>query len=75
MFLTILVSYDKKMLQFVELKQETPVKRDTSKEKLILMKYITSLLLIKQKNSLVGVSRGVPFCQIHCPLSNNIPTG
>ena len=30
----------KKMLKFVDLKQETPEKRDTVKEKVILMKFI-----------------------------------
>ena len=38
------------------------------------MKFIKIILLIKQQNNQAGaLNAGVPFCQIHCPLSNNIP--
>ena len=65
---------NKKMLQFVDVKQETPEKRDTSKRKgdfnEIYGEYITS----KATEQSSRCSQcGVPFCQIHCPLSNNIP--
>tara|TARA_Y100000591_G_scaffold332684_1_gene371043 strand:+ start:2460 stop:3905 length:1446 start_codon:yes stop_codon:yes gene_type:complete len=64
----------KKMLQFVDLEQEGPVKRSTSKRKgdfnEIYKEYITD----KAKDQSSRCSQcGVPFCQIHCPLSNNIP--
>ena len=64
----------KKMLQFVDLKQETPEKRNTSKRKgdfnEIYKEYITN----KATEQSSRCSQcGVPFCQIHCPLSNNIP--
>jgi len=64
----------KKMLQFVDLKQETPEKRDTSLRRgdfnEIYKEYITD----KAKEQSSRCSQcGVPFCQIHCPLSNNIP--
>ncbi len=64
----------KKMLQFVDLKQETPEKRDTVKRKgdfnEIYKEYITN----KATDQSSRCSQcGVPFCQIHCPLSNNIP--
>ena len=64
----------KKMLQFVDLKQETPVKRSTSTRtgdfNEIYKEYITD----KAKDQSSRCSQcGVPFCQIHCPLSNNIP--
>ncbi len=64
----------KKMLQFVDVKQETPEKRNTSKRKgdfnEIYKEYITN----KATEQSSRCSQcGVPFCQIHCPLSNNIP--
>ena len=62
------------MLQFVDVKQESPEKRDTSKRKgdfnEIYKEYITN----KATEQSSRCSQcGVPFCQIHCPLSNNIP--
>ena len=45
----------KKMLQFVDLKQETPEKRNTIKEKMILMKFIMIILQIKLKSNQVDV--------------------
>ena len=63
-----------KMLKFVDLDQETPQKRNTSKRKgdfnEIYGEYITN----KATEQSSRCSQcGVPFCQIHCPLSNNIP--
>ena len=64
----------KKMLQFVDVKQESPEKRDTSKRNgdfnEIYKEYITNKA---QEQSSRCSQCGVPFCQIHCPLSNNIP--
>ena len=62
-----------KMLKFVDLKQEAPFKRDTKKEAKISMKYMMNLLMLKQRTISRCSQCGVPFCQIHCPLSNNIP--
>jgi glutamate synthase (NADPH/NADH) small chain len=64
----------KKMLRFVDVKQETPEKRNTVKRKgdfdEIYKDYITN----KATEQSSRCSQcGVPFCQIHCPLSNNIP--
>ncbi len=64
----------KKMLKFVDVKQETPEKRNTSKRKgdfnEIYKEYITN----KATEQSSRCSQcGVPFCQIHCPLGNNIP--
>jgi len=64
----------KKMLQFVDVGQETPEKRNTIKRKgdfnEIYKEYITN----KATEQSSRCSQcGVPFCQIHCPLSNNIP--
>ncbi len=64
----------KKMLKFVDLQQETPEKRVTKKRKQdfneIYKDYITNKA---QEQSSRCSQCGVPFCQIHCPLSNNIP--
>ncbi len=64
----------KKMLKFVDLQQETPEKRVTEKRKEdfneIYKDYITNKA---QEQSSRCSQCGVPFCQIHCPLSNNIP--
>ena len=44
------------------------------KEEKILKKYMMNLLVEKLKEQSSRCSQcGVPFCQIHCPLSNNIP--
>ena len=64
----------KKMLQFVDLKQETPVKRSTSKRKKDFDEIYNQYITDKAKEQSSRCSQcGVPFCQIHCPLSNNIP--
>ena len=64
----------KKMLKFINLEKETPLKRDIKKRsedfKEIYGDYINS----KATEQSSRCSQcGVPFCQIHCPLSNNIP--
>jgi glutamate synthase (NADPH/NADH) small chain len=64
----------KKMLQFVDLKQETPVKRSTSNRKGDFKEIYNEFITDKAKEQSSRCSQcGVPFCQIHCPLSNNIP--
>ncbi len=64
----------KKMLQFVDLKQETPVKRNTSIRKGDFNEIYDEFITEKAKEQSSRCSQcGVPFCQIHCPLSNNIP--
>jgi len=64
----------KKMLQFVDLKQETPVKRDISKRQDDFNEIYNEFITDKVKEQSSRCSQcGVPFCQIHCPLSNNIP--
>ena len=62
------------MLKFINLEKETPLKRDIKKRsedfKEIYGDYINS----KATEQSSRCSQcGVPFCQIHCPLSNNIP--
>ena len=64
----------KKMLQFVDLKQETPVKRSTHKRKDDFKEIYKDFITEKAKDQSSRCSQcGVPFCQIHCPLGNNIP--
>ena len=58
----------KKMLQFINLNQTTPVKRDKKVRKKISMKSIKITLVRKLKNNQVGVrSVGFPFvkCTVH----------
>ena len=64
----------KKMLQFVDLKQETPAKRDTKKRKSDFNEIYKDYITNKATEQSSRCSQcGVPFCQIHCPLGNNIP--
>ena len=64
----------KKMLQFINLNQKTPVKRNEKDRKQdfheIYKDYITEKA---QEQSSRCSQCGVPFCQVHCPLHNNIP--
>ena len=62
------------MLQFVDLKQETPEKRSTNKRKSDFNEIYKEFITNKATEQSSRCSQcGVPFCQIHCPLSNNIP--
>ncbi len=64
----------KKMLQFVDLKQETPKKRSTTKRTSDFNEIYNEFITDKASEQSSRCSQcGVPFCQIHCPLSNNIP--
>ena len=63
-----------KMLKFVDLKKETPLKRDTKKRRKDFNEIYDEFINAKAKEQSSRCSQcGVPFCQIHCPLSNNIP--
>ena len=63
-----------KMLKFVKIDQETPNKRVVKKRvddfKEIYDQFISDRA--KQQSSRCSQC-GVPFCQVHCPLHNNIP--
>ena len=64
----------KKMLQFINLNQQTPNKRETGNRKHDFNEIYNEFILEKAKEQSSRCSQcGVPFCQIHCPLSNNIP--
>ena len=63
-----------KMLKFVDLKKETPQKRDTKTRSEDFKEIYDEYINAKAKEQSSRCSQcGVPFCQIHCPLSNNIP--
>jgi glutamate synthase (NADPH/NADH) small chain len=64
----------KKMLQFVDLEQETPDKRITTERKKDFHEIYKDFINEKAHEQSSRCSQcGVPFCQVHCPLSNNIP--
>ena len=64
----------KKMLKFVDVNQETPVKRKTDRRKKDFNEIYDQYITDKAKEQSSRCSQcGVPFCQIHCPLQNNIP--
>ena len=64
----------KKMLQLVGLKQETPEKRETGKRKKDFDEIYEKFISGKANEQSSRCSQcGIPFCQIHCPLNNNIP--
>ncbi len=62
------------MLKFVNVNQETPVKRKTDNRKKDFNEIYDQYITGKAKEQSSRCSQcGVPFCQIHCPLQNNIP--
>jgi glutamate synthase (NADPH/NADH) small chain len=65
---------NKKMLQFISLEQSTPEKRDKSLRKKDFNEIYKEYITEKAAEQSSRCSQcGVPFCQVHCPLSNNIP--
>jgi glutamate synthase (NADPH/NADH) small chain len=65
---------EKKMLQFTNVAKETPPKRNTKKRKDDFNEIYNKYISEKAKEQSSRCSQcGVPFCQIHCPLHNNIP--
>ncbi len=63
-----------KMLRFVGLKGETPFKSEVSERVKNFSEIYKSYIEPKAKEQSSRCSQcGVPYCQIHCPLSNNIP--
>ena len=64
----------KKMLQFVTLEQNTPDKRVTGERKKDFHEIYKEFIEDKAEEQSSRCSQcGVPFCQVHCPLHNNIP--
>ena len=62
------------MLKFVNLGQQTPPKREIKERKDDFNEIYKEFISPKAKEQSSRCSQcGVPFCQVHCPLSNNIP--
>jgi len=63
-----------KMLKFVNIDKQTPVKRSIEKRTEDFKEIYNRFVHDKAKEQSSRCSQcGVPFCQIHCPLQNNIP--
>ena len=63
-----------KMLKFVDIGQQNPPKRDISDRKEDFEEIYQEFLKDRAVQQSSRCSQcGVPFCQVHCPLSNNIP--
>ena len=63
-----------KMLKFVKIGQQTPPKRDVINRKKDFNEIYKDFIGEKASEQSSRCSQcGVPFCQVHCPLSNNIP--
>jgi glutamate synthase (NADPH/NADH) small chain len=63
-----------KMLKFVDLNQQSPKKRETTNRIEDFKEIYDQFIDKKAKEQSSRCSQcGVPFCQIHCPLHNNIP--
>ena len=63
-----------KMLKFTKIGQQTPPKRKVDTRKKDFNEIYDEFISEKAKLQSSRCSQcGVPFCQVHCPLSNNIP--
>ena len=63
-----------KMLKFVDLKKETPEKINAQLRKENFQEIYKEFIENKAKEQASRCSScGVPACQVHCPLHNNIP--
>ena len=63
-----------KMLKFVKIGQQTPPKRKVGNRKEDFDEIYNDFIKTKAEEQSSRCSQcGVPFCQVHCPLSNNIP--
>ena len=63
-----------KMLKFVKIGQQNPPKRAISNRKEDFHEIYKDFIQEKAEEQSSRCSQcGVPFCQVHCPLSNNIP--
>ena len=64
----------KQMLKFTKIGQQNPPKRDVSNRKSDFNEIYKDFIHEKASEQSSRCSQcGVPFCQVHCPLNNNIP--
>ena len=62
------------MLKFIDIGQQNPPKRDKTTRKEDFEEIYQEFIHDKAREQSSRCSQcGVPFCQVHCPLSNNIP--
>ena len=74
MMYLIEIIMSEKMLKFVKIGQQTPPKREVGTRKEDFNEIYKEFINNKASEQSSRCSQcGVPFCQIHCPLSNNIP--
>lgn len=63
-----------KMLKFVGIKKQTPAKLESSERKSNFHEIYKEFIENKAAEQASRCSQcGTPFCQVHCPLHNNIP--
>ena len=63
-----------KMLNFVDVNKETPEKLSSDNRKENFLEIYKEFIDTKAKEQASRCSQcGTPFCQVHCPLNNNIP--
>ena len=63
-----------KMLKFVNIGKQNPPKREVSNRKEDFNEIYNEFIQKKSEEQASRCSQcGVPFCQVHCPLGNNIP--
>ena len=63
-----------KMLKFINIGQQNPPKRGVANRKDDFNEIYKEFIQEKAGEQASRCSQcGVPFCQVHCPLSNNIP--
>jgi glutamate synthase (NADPH) small chain len=63
-----------RMLSFVSVEQETPAKREASERRADFLEIYADYIEAKAQEQSSRCSQcGIPFCQSHCPLGNNIP--
>jgi glutamate synthase (NADPH/NADH) small chain len=63
-----------RMLQFVRTEREMPEKREATERREDFLEIYGDFIDAKAKEQAARCSQcGVPFCQNHCPLQNNIP--
>ena len=62
------------MLKFVNIPMESPDKEASSERKKHFQEIYSKYAKVKATEQASRYSQcGVPFCQVHCPLHNNIP--
>ena len=65
---------DIKMLQFTNASQAYPAKRAADDRTQDFLEIARPYIIAKAEEQASRCSQcGVPFCQVHCPLHNNIP--